>query len=560
MLTCSIHLKKNALDYLKTREPVAAKSLINNAVYSIFGENGLISAKNETDFEIRREAYEEKYGNLYAETYLKSLLDKVQNKIVNPSLLEGTLPNDWTNNNCESMNALLKRKLKYTKVKLPVLVEKFSRQYNMQKKKVQGAFQDQGPFKLADKVDKGMFRIRWHIWKKILPSKKIKITSKFFKGDPITKKDRIFSTDGTLSVPLAGKNAGNKPGGRIRKRKGSRPYSRRSRKDDYDGSEDDQDNVTPKQKKARKKADHQKQLKKFNSLGLLDEFMNKRLDVKKSGHVAAQKLSSIKTKSIKIKQEYVSNDDSSKDDKDNVTQKPQNAIEKPDQSKFSSLNLLDNFMKKQPVVSQDVQKSGAVAAQKINSKKVQPIKINEEDDKSHDPDECIQKKTEEPKKKKKLSRKDDDEEDDEDMINDYDSNDEDQDANNTERCKEKESEYPISDGEERKKKQVEYMMEMHWSSSDDFNVKARAKKKKEDALFSEDEDKIDTPQVSKLKARLEASNQVFVKDLAKKLMEQTKKHDKWRADEESEGSEPSSTLQKKGELMFKLFIRINNNV
>ena len=142
---CTKHLKENLTDYLKDQVG-ADKNIRQKVVQRVFS---LLQAKNEVEFDSMSEKLIQDYNNdlpklvtYLNQRFLPLLKEKVWKVIPYVS-------NDWTNNNCESVNHILKCKTSWQLKKLPDLICIIYDLVSSHYKDVQKAFVSLGPYSLT---------------------------------------------------------------------------------------------------------------------------------------------------------------------------------------------------------------------------------------------------------------------------------------------------------------------------------------------------------------------------------------------------------------------------
>ena len=125
-LLCQRHLEENVHRHLQKKIGVPEKER-NEIVSLIFAKDGLVNCKDQVHFELTCLSL----SNIFLETapnflkYFKnSLVQRVWDYVFNPRTSTSWIPLNWTNNNCESLNNILKLSTNWKILKLPDLIEK----------------------------------------------------------------------------------------------------------------------------------------------------------------------------------------------------------------------------------------------------------------------------------------------------------------------------------------------------------------------------------------------------------------------------------------------------
>ena len=190
----------------------------------LFGENGLTESTDIDTYtarasSIRRVVAEKdmsvtgKPFSNYLETRLMPLLLK---HVVEPSIA-GKINANWTNNNCESANHVLKSATKWKQSALPEFINSLYDIVRSERKEMCRAIRGMGNYKLADKFTHHYVDI--DTWGAMSKEVKEKRETKFLneRGRPCG--NQCVSTDGTRVIPFT-PNAGKKK--RTEKKKAER--------------------------------------------------------------------------------------------------------------------------------------------------------------------------------------------------------------------------------------------------------------------------------------------------------------------------------------------------
>ena len=125
-LLCQRHLEQNIRRYLQHKVGVADK-LKNKIIFSIFGKDGLINSKDLLEFELKSMEMSNTFLEIapnFVSYFDNSLVPRVRDHIFKPRISRNYIPLNWTNNNCESINNILKLSTNWKVLKLPDLIEK----------------------------------------------------------------------------------------------------------------------------------------------------------------------------------------------------------------------------------------------------------------------------------------------------------------------------------------------------------------------------------------------------------------------------------------------------
>jgi hypothetical protein len=103
---CTRHIKQNAIHQRPTL-PLMLR------VEQIFGEDGIASADDTICFEVKSSNFEEACSEVFSkflDYFQKRLKSNLKYKVNAPSK-KGLVDSNWTNNNCESINHVLKQSM-----------------------------------------------------------------------------------------------------------------------------------------------------------------------------------------------------------------------------------------------------------------------------------------------------------------------------------------------------------------------------------------------------------------------------------------------------------------
>ena len=218
---CTRHLGKNANDYLENTVgfPMKERKRILDA---IFGENGLTSS---TDVDVFNKRLERIHADLLsseqpdAEKTFRQYLDQrlvplLQNHVIDP-LLKGKVQPNWTSNNCESANHILKSATQWKQKSMPDFILKMHEIISAEHEEVSRAMRGTGNYKLHEQFQH--HRIDIDTWVDLDEEKREMLLNRFWSDRGRVKHGVSVSTDGTRLV-LQTPSAGRKPNQIKRKR------------------------------------------------------------------------------------------------------------------------------------------------------------------------------------------------------------------------------------------------------------------------------------------------------------------------------------------------------
>jgi hypothetical protein len=207
-LLCMIHLQDNTRHLLCDKLGVN-KQKREQIIHDVF--RVLPEANDSVLFSRQADEIEEKYESelpIFVE-YFNNRLRPAIEKHVNSRNKKTTVC--WTNNNCESMNHIIKLTCNWTPQQLPELVRKLESVVQAQMQEVRRAVHGQGDFVLAPNYNK--FRVQDMEWKCMTSEQKSDHLKRLYRYTPkgTHKTETVTSADGKLTVPN-GQKVAKKPG------------------------------------------------------------------------------------------------------------------------------------------------------------------------------------------------------------------------------------------------------------------------------------------------------------------------------------------------------------
>lgn len=209
---CSRHVKNNVSRYLH-HSAGANDEQVRVIQQEIFGEDGLLSSADTSAFDLRGMELQEQYAYQIPSfaAYFDKLLQVLRNQIYKPTI-DGFIPLNWTNNNCESINHILKLCTNWKLLKVPELIKKLHNIVKLQEADVRKAVHGQGNYELSPLAT--TFRVPHSVWMTMTSEAKEAAMSKFYKGT-IRESKMVVSCDQKLTIPATPKQA-KKPGQKTR--------------------------------------------------------------------------------------------------------------------------------------------------------------------------------------------------------------------------------------------------------------------------------------------------------------------------------------------------------
>jgi hypothetical protein len=207
-ITCTRHLNENAIrkvDSLLGTRSQQRSQLLNG----IFGDSGLAACNDLITFE---DAVNKFRKNVLA-SGPDTFKDYFERNIVNGLRANVTAGRvGWTNNNCESVNHVLKEYVQWRPQQLPELISKLRDLVSCQYLEADRALCGRGDLLLAPQFAK--HRLTVDVWRSMSAAQRKKASDACFRNRQVPSST---STDGTLTVTTT-PGAGKKPHQRKRKR------------------------------------------------------------------------------------------------------------------------------------------------------------------------------------------------------------------------------------------------------------------------------------------------------------------------------------------------------
>lgn len=181
---------------------------------NIFGHDGIVSADDTVCFEERCDEFAQQYSSTsgpFLEYFRKQLKANLQTKVNEPSR-KAPLCQKWMNNNCESINHLLKQTVNWKSKGLTEFAQLAHDLVIGQFKEVKRALLGTGEFRLAPSHSK--FKVTKTEWLAMTVTQRSNLYKKF--RSHRTNKSLVNSTDGRCII-VEPRTNGKKPGARKRK-------------------------------------------------------------------------------------------------------------------------------------------------------------------------------------------------------------------------------------------------------------------------------------------------------------------------------------------------------
>jgi len=169
----------------------------------LFGVDGAAGSDDSVVFDqklrdVRQECDQIEQGARFTSYLDKRLIPLLRDKVFYPNITNGT-GFDWTNNNLESMNHLLKTVVDWKPRPLPELVKKLSQVLETQQKDIRRALVGMGNYTLHH--NQRHYGIRREDWTNMTDPERLQTVHNFLTDKHAKKNSNgVTSTDGKLKV------------------------------------------------------------------------------------------------------------------------------------------------------------------------------------------------------------------------------------------------------------------------------------------------------------------------------------------------------------------------
>ena len=198
-LLCTKHLKDNVKHYLQNNVGMD-KAYRDTVINKIFGEDGTTDANCTIDFETRTEELQQSMEGKYPrfQTYFeKQLKTRLKHYVVDPCIVDSSKRN-WTNNNAESLNNILKLAVDWKPQGARELIKKLHSVTELHFLDYRSSLHDDGNCRLSK--DESRYRVTAKLWRCKTDAEKDEIFVRFLKDSKKQKRKYIESSDGKFSI------------------------------------------------------------------------------------------------------------------------------------------------------------------------------------------------------------------------------------------------------------------------------------------------------------------------------------------------------------------------
>ena len=195
----------------KLTDDAVSKEDKNVIVNKIFGTKGIADADDTICFQSKCDDFEENCSEK-SDKFLKYFQDRLRNDIhvrdkLNLPARQNKITSDWTNNNTESMNHILKQTTDWNKKPLPELISSLENDVVCQFKELRSTLIGTGELRLVETHEQ--FRISKTEWCKKNEKQRLRAYQRFRKYVH-TENKYVTSSDGRCVV-VAPRTLGKKP-------------------------------------------------------------------------------------------------------------------------------------------------------------------------------------------------------------------------------------------------------------------------------------------------------------------------------------------------------------
>ncbi|XP_078674699.1 uncharacterized protein LOC144912839 [Branchiostoma floridae x Branchiostoma belcheri] len=216
-ISCVRHLKNNVADYLRDTVGMDAE-LREDVLKPLFGKDGVTSATSDMLFETLLDDAKDQAAEF--PVYLDYLETRVE-PILRENFATSQLPgfqqplSNWTNNNCESLNHVLKQAVNWQPQALVNLVDTLHGVVRSQYTELERSLLGVGDYVLSQEFDR--FGVHEVAWLRMTNDQRERHVRRFMMFQPPGIPQSVTSSDRQRIVTKP-KNGGKKPGQRKRKR------------------------------------------------------------------------------------------------------------------------------------------------------------------------------------------------------------------------------------------------------------------------------------------------------------------------------------------------------
>ena len=211
LLTCTRHLKENTARNLR----ISTEQIQKEIIHKISGSGGLSSSSNDLVFDIRKceiSDFIQQHTPSFTH-YFNNLAAMIKENI--DISTHANIDMNWTNNNSESINHVLKQSINWKPKPVTELVDEIHNLVKMQYREMDRAFLGLGNYVLAPEYSH--YKITQSTWTNMTEKQRQSHRDTFMKEKRLHQGRTVISTDGTTAI-LRSASDGKKTEQRQRKR------------------------------------------------------------------------------------------------------------------------------------------------------------------------------------------------------------------------------------------------------------------------------------------------------------------------------------------------------
>ena len=215
---CTKHLKDNVLAYMQNKAGVTQK-IRQRIADKIFGDDGLSTADDSVVFDKRCNAIMKESTSYpkFASYFSNRIKPALKNYVVHCAQEKDVEPN-WTNNNCESINHIMKLDAKWKPGNTPQMIELLAGIVSLHFKDFRRALYGSGNYRLV-KNQRKRFSVSKDTWRRLSSDERSEKFSAFLKNEYKRKSNIVKSTYANFVVtkPSTARKPGQKKRVRVAK-------------------------------------------------------------------------------------------------------------------------------------------------------------------------------------------------------------------------------------------------------------------------------------------------------------------------------------------------------
>jgi len=210
---CTKHLKDNVTDYLTNKVDVDKGDRVR-IVSKIFGPTGLVRLTDRGEYDDKVVSILDDYEGVYPRfaAYMDKRLINTLRKHVTEPLMTQSNDDLWTNNNCESINHVLKLTIDWKPQLLPLLIDGVRDVVSVRLNDLRAAMHGIGNYRLVPDYQRHF--VPTTTWRTLDETDRTRLFRKLLQGCRAYKNSSVIvATDCNFRIPNVA-NVAKKPGQR----------------------------------------------------------------------------------------------------------------------------------------------------------------------------------------------------------------------------------------------------------------------------------------------------------------------------------------------------------